>query len=103
MTENKNYYAECPHCGAQYHLSEIFYPEEIMAKPHYIDKDKDGKIIKVVGTPETYTETYTCDYCGNSFSVTMSVRLKIKKIADINMREDYVTRYYKSENLFSEE
>ena len=67
----------CPHCGAQYHPSEIYMPNAFLGKPDDLVKDALGKVIYEDYLEEpNFVEHYTCDVCEKQFAVTASVTYK---------------------------
>lgn len=76
---------KCPHCGHEYHLTEIAMPGELLGKPkkNGIIKDCLGKIIYVDWSEEPATVfEYTCDNCEKDFIVEASITLKAKPKAE---------------------
>ena len=79
----------CPYCGAQYLVSEIFMPEDLLDKAYTIHKNENGIIEFVEGEEAELEESYVCDYCDKQFRVEASTYyLAVKD----DIEEDYVTR-----------
>ena len=84
--ENKSLnksFIRCPHCGREYHPAEIYYPEEFFGHPVDIRKDENGVILSFSGKDMNLVETYTCDGCGNMFSVEATVSFKAEPYQDL--------------------
>lgn len=72
--ENKDrHIIRCPKCGAEYLPSEIMYPESLLGRETCVSKDSDGHIIFSDGEAPSYSDEYTCDYCGCTFDVKATV------------------------------
>ncbi len=84
----------CPHCGAEYLPAEIFYPESILGNPSNIIKDEDGLIEHYEGEEPDFTEEYTCDKCGHTFTVTGDVVYTVTEKLD-EFDEDWSTTVFK--------
>jgi len=72
----------CPHCGAQYVASEIFYPGELVGKPETVIRDALNKVIYQEYDEEDepcLVEHYVCDHCNKPFIVEPSVSFKVRK------------------------
>lgn len=83
---------ECPHCGTEYLLGEIFIPQYILGKPQYVSRDNMGKILFVDGRPSDLHEDYVCDKCNKSFHIELSIDSKVTtKTIDM---DDYVSKKY---------
>lgn len=82
MAEKKitnNWVVKCPHCGAEYHLTEIALPGELIGSPksNGIIKDCTGKILYIDWAEEpTTTFEYSCDNCAKDFLVEVVISAK---------------------------
>ena len=88
----KNWAAiRCPYCGAEYHPSEIFMPEDLTGHPRNVIKDPLGKIMFVEweedGEP-ALVQKFTCDECGRTFIVEAAVTYKTTLVPE---EEDFST------------
>ena len=79
----------CPYCGAQYLVSEIFMPEDLLDKAYTIHKNDKGIIEFVNGEEAELVESYVCDYCDKQFKVEASTFYVAKKD---DIEEEYVTK-----------
>lgn len=77
MLKLKSNVIKCPHCGASYTNSEIFYPEDLLGTQVDIVKDDKGEIITYNGEPPTLTQSYTCDKCNKKFKVNAKLTFVI--------------------------
>lgn len=59
---------KCPHCGAEYMPSEIFYPEDLLPNSEIVTKDDKGRIIAQAGSPMNLEEDFVCEYCNHAFT-----------------------------------
>lgn len=64
---------KCPTCGMEYHPAEIFVPNMFFGKPDIIKRDTEGHIVECTGSDMDTHEVYSCDKCGNHFSVVSAV------------------------------
>lgn len=81
---------KCPKCGAEYHLSEIFYPYSLTGKAVKLVKDEEaGKIIHIEEEEPSYSETYCCDKCGCNFKVTAKVEVKVEEDKEADFTEEF--------------
>ncbi len=81
-TSGKPAYIKCPHCGAEYHPSEIYMPGDLIGKPSEIIKDPLGKILYVGYEEEeepALVQHFSCDECGKAFVVEAVVSYKTIK------------------------
>lgn len=92
MSKDK-YVITCPHCGAEYLPSEIFYPEYILGNPTNIIKDEKGHIEYFDGESLNFVEEYTCDICGHTFTVEGEVTFKVKEKVD-DFDEEWTTTVF---------
>ena len=87
-----NLIIKCPHCGAEYLLEEIFYPEDIFGETsngkYLTVKDENGRILSTEST-KNLKQTYTCDYCDKDFEVTLNISNTTRPITDIFLEEDF--------------
>lgn len=79
----------CPYCGAQYLVSEIFMPEDLLDKAYVVHKDENGKIEFVSGEEAELVESYICDYCNKQFKVEASTYYVSLKD---DVEDEYVTK-----------
>ena len=86
---------KCPHCGYEYHLSEIYFPEDFIGHPDQIIKDALGKILYVDYEEEhspALEAKYVCDGCGKPFVVTLSMSVKSEEESkELDFSEEYVS------------
>ena len=102
QVKKRNYYIQCPNCGCEYTLAEIFIPNEFFGKPLEVERDATtGKINTFFGKGMDTEETYNCDRCGKTFRVSLEPRIKTW-IPTKFSTESYVTNYSKN-NLFLKE
>lgn len=92
MNKDK-YVITCPHCGAEYLPSEIFYPDYILGNPTNIIKDEKGRIEYFDGKSLTFVEEYTCDICNHTFIVEGEVAFKVKEKVD-DFDEEWTTTVF---------
>ena len=84
----QNIIIKCPHCGAEYTLEEIFYPEDLFSTIRTCTKDSDGKILHVDFIEKaTLSQTYCCDFCDKEFTTTLTVTPETTK--DDFFEEDF--------------
>ena len=72
----------CPHCGAQYVASEIFYPGALEGKPETVIRDALNKVIYQEYDEDEepcQAEHYICDYCNKPFIVEPNLSFKVRK------------------------
>jgi len=84
-TVQNNWVVKCPHCGAEYHLTEIAMPGELLGTPktNGIIKDPLGKILYIDWEEAPITTfDYTCDNCDKDFVVEVSLVAKAKLKAE---------------------
>ena len=83
--QNNNWVIKCPHCGAEVHAAEIFYPEQLIGEPKNIIRDPLNRILYVEykedGEP-CLTEHYCCDGCERDFVVEATISFKAKPEAE---------------------
>ncbi len=66
----------CPHCGAEYHPSEIFMPGDLIGRPRNVIKDPCGKVMYVEWEEDSepaLSQRFICDECGRAFVATAKV------------------------------
>lgn len=85
---NKFLTINCPHCGYEYTLAELFIPQQLIGEPQHIQRE-NGKIIKVYGEPPLLVEKYICDNCNKSFSIQCDISFKSSFDNEINFDDDY--------------
>lgn len=89
QSENKQttrYIVKCPHCGWEYLLGEILYPNNVVGQPKNIIRDVNGHILyeEYLDGGETETsETYTCDHCSVPFVVDFKIDCEANKQEDL--------------------
>lgn len=74
-----NWIVKCPKCGAEFHLSEIALPGELLGKPksNGIIKDPLDKIVYLDWEEEpTTTFEYCCENCDTEFNVEVTLIAK---------------------------
>lgn len=82
ITENKqNWVIKCPHCGYEYHVSEIFFVDSLMPQAKKIIRDASNTIIYIEAEEADLEEWYQCDNCDKNFKA--SVTLTFKSEADL--------------------
>ena len=81
---------KCPYCGAEYLVSEIFLPEDLLDKAYTIHKNENGIIEFVNGKEAELIESYICDYCDKQFIVKASMSYVSMKD---DVEEEYVTKF----------
>jgi len=92
---------KCPKCGAEYTVSEIFLPGQIIGKPIEILKDDFGKIIFISGAKPELTEGWTCDICNTYFKFKVNISLESQYDEDKDFSEDFVLKAFSDkEKLF---
>lgn len=69
----------CPYCGAEYLPGEIFLPKHFLGQPKDISKDFTGKILEYDGLPQSLSESYTCDKCMSSFTITANISYNVNQ------------------------
>lgn len=82
MRTKNSKYIICPCCGTEYHISEIFFPSDLVSNPVELIKDEDGKIEYCIENEECLTQEYTCDKCDHKFKVTAEITFKTELIKD---------------------
>ena len=80
----------CPYCDAEYLPGEIFIPKYFLGEPRDVERDYSGKLLYYDGLEQDLKETYTCDYCKESFDVTAKIVYKV----------DEKNRYRNNKNTF---
>lgn len=74
---------KCPHCGAEYLASEIYFPDQFLGRPRNIIKDEKGQILGFNDDDMNTYEEFTCDHCGKSFSVEATVTFKTSALNNL--------------------
>lgn len=88
--ENKDVHiVRCPKCGAEYLPSEVMYPESILGHETSVSKDDKGHIVFSDGEAPTYSDEYTCDYCGCTFRTMATVSYE----TEVDVRHDFSQPY----------
>lgn len=85
----------CPHCGCEYHPSEIFLPNYILGKPQEIQRDSFGKILLYGGIDQDLKEEFICENCDTAFKVTARLDFVVEEDKYKSFSEDYSTTIYK--------
>lgn len=85
----------CPHCGCEYHMAEIFMPDDVTGRVRNAIKDPLGKMIYVEyeddGEP-CLTQRYCCDQCGMDFVAEAIVSIKSRPVAEeADFSEEYAS------------
>ena len=85
----------CPHCGYQYPVAEVLYPENILGRPDSVVRDALGKIIyqdNLEDEEPMQNEKYFCDNCDKPFLVEPVITFKVKKeIEELDFTEKFVS------------
>lgn len=82
----------CPYCGYEYLPSEIFIGSYVFNKPHDIERNAKGKIIKFLGTSTDTKESYVCDNCDLKFYANLDMSFNTEKDKKYSLfAEEYVT------------
>lgn len=82
--KNPNY-IRCPHCGWEYHPSEIFYPNAFFGKTDTLVKDALGKILYVdfkEGDEPIFQESFECENCEKQFVINAAVTYSTSKVSE---------------------
>lgn len=82
----------CPDCGKEYLPAEIFIPKSFFGCPELIRRDTEGKIKDFLGSDMDLNESYCCDNCGKTFSVTATVLFETKLDTKMDFSSDYITK-----------
>lgn len=77
MTSIKHRIVECPICGYEYALGEIFIPKYAIGVPKKVIRDGNGKIVTINGQPIDTKEYYICDRCGTNILVSLDIRVNV--------------------------
>lgn len=98
----KNYLKiRCPKCGYEYHVAEIFFPEDILGKPINIVRDDNNKIIWCEGDDSSSEEQWECYNCGTTFKVKLNIDCETVYDNKYDFSDDYtVTKNTDKEILF---
>jgi len=83
-TKNPNI-IKCPHCGFEYHPSEIFYPNAFFGRTDSLVKSPVGKILYVdyqEGEEPNFQEHFECEDCGKSFVINATVSYSTSKVSE---------------------
>lgn len=79
----------------EYHLSEIFIPEELLGRPRNIIRDPLGKILYVEYEEDSepqLKEQFTCDQCERDFTIELTISAKAKPVEEEkDFSEEYVS------------
>lgn len=84
----------CPHCGREYHPSEIFYPD-FLGKASRLIRDGAGKIIWAEFSEEpSLEEKFVCEDCGKPFVATAEVSYSSRpEEAELDFEEEEVSLF----------
>lgn len=88
---------KCPRCDCEYLPAEIFIPKNFFGVPSSIERDFSGRILDFSGDSLDLTETYTCDSCNTTFTVTAKISFAIDKDIVENIDEEYISDTMKSD------
>lgn len=86
LEKKQNWLIKCPHCGYEYHVSEIFFIESLMPKAKKIIRDESNTIIYIEAEEPDLEEWYQCDNCDKNFKA--SATLTFKSEVDL-LEEDF--------------
>lgn len=93
-TKNPNI-IKCPHCGFEYHPSEIFYPNAFFGRTDSLVKSPVGKILYVdyqEGEEPNFQEHFECEDCGKSFVINATVSYSTSKVSEeVDFDNPYVS------------
>lgn len=93
-TKNLNI-IKCPHCGFEYHPSEIFYPNAFFGRTDSLVKSPVGKILYVdyqEGEEPNFQEHFECEDCGKSFVINATVSYSTSKVSEeVDFDNPYVS------------
>lgn len=90
----------CPYCEVEYLPGEIYLPKHFLGQPKDIDKDITGAVLLADGIPQNLKETYTCDKCQKTFTVTAKIDYTT---TPANNDLEYVSTKYDYNRLFLDE
>lgn len=92
--KNPNY-IRCPHCGWEYHPSEIFYPNAFFGKTDSLVKSPVGKILYVDFQKDdepTFQEHFECENCEKQFVINATVTYSTcKEAEEVDFDNPYVS------------
>lgn len=89
-----NLIVKCPHCGREYLLCEIVYPNSLLGYATDIERDIYGKIIYHNSNEISDTESYTCDECRKPFKVKTKIICETSKDTTNDFEVSYSTPLY---------
>lgn len=95
-------YIICPYCKAEYHISEIFYPTDIVSTPKELIKTEDGKIDYIIDDDKCLDTTYYCDYCNKQFKVTADISFKVSRVEPKEFEEESSFKIYPNRVMLDE-
>ena len=78
----EDFIIECPRCGRQYHFQEIVMPATVFQHLDNILRDKNGKIIDIIGDLSKMEE-YSCD-------APIKVKVKLGFETSIESKYDFL-------------
>ncbi len=82
----EDFIIECPRCGRQYHFQEIVMPATVFQHLDSILRDKNGKIIDIIGDLSKMEEYYFCDSC----DAPIKVKVKLEFETSIESKYDFL-------------
>jgi len=95
VKSNKSAAIRCPHCGWEYHPSEIYVGNELWGVPDSVVKDALGKILYedyADGDEPQSVEHFECENCGKPFVIEANLSFKTKKEEEeLDFSEQYVS------------
>lgn len=76
-------YITCPFCGCEYHIAEIFLPNDVIKNIKYIERNNEGKITNIVPSDDCTKTQYICDKCNKLFEASLeNMEFKTEKISE---------------------
>lgn len=93
MIEEKHL-IRCPHCGAEYLPSEIFFPDDFLPAPDDVVRDGAGRIVACSQSALNVSEEYECDYCGRVFEAIAEVAFGSRACEIHDFGRDYSSPLY---------
>lgn len=72
---------KCPHCGWEYLLGEVYYPENTIGQPSNIIRDPLGKILYEEyedGNKPLAEDKFVCENCDRPFIVELTTTVKVR-------------------------
>ena len=87
------YVIQCPYCGAEYLVEEIFMADDFIGNRHAI-KDEKGRIVFIEGDDPILMSEYICDYCDKKFTASIEFEVWTGIVQDL-WEDDYSVEIYK--------